>query len=128
MGQRLNFVENNIRFMLEHAYQGLDHTITKLHTLQTHSEELHELNDHGCQRLGKATTIIKKKGRGDSGALGNVLRKYVGGSIVERRALRSIVMEWIEVMDQDQSGDIQWKEFYIFFANFDNVTLNDAEI
>ena len=33
MTDRINYVEQNNRFMLEHHYQGLDFTITKLHLL-----------------------------------------------------------------------------------------------
>mgnify|MGYP006089451607 CR=1 FL=1 len=37
-------------------------------------------------------------------------------------------MEWIEVLDRDHSGRISYKEFYLFFANFQDATLNDAQI
>lgn len=37
-------------------------------------------------------------------------------------------MEWVEVMDTNQSGVIDYEEFYKFFSNLDELPLNDNQI
>jgi len=37
-------------------------------------------------------------------------------------------MEWVEVMDTNQSGVIEYEEFYKFFSNLDELPLNDNQI
>lgn len=37
-------------------------------------------------------------------------------------------MEWIEIMDQDQSGKIELPEFYDFFSSLDDMPLSDDQV
>mgnify|MGYP006124472593 CR=1 FL=1 len=50
------------------------------------------------------------------------------GDKIDTSSLKNVVMEWIEVLDKDQSGYISFQEFYIFFANLGDSALNDLEI
>jgi Ca2+-binding EF-hand superfamily protein len=38
------------------------------------------------------------------------------------------VLEWVEVMDTDQSGNIEKEEFYNFFSDFDELALTDGQV
>lgn len=38
------------------------------------------------------------------------------------------MLEWVEVMDTDQSGNIEKEEFYNFFSDFDELALTDGQV
>ena len=51
-----------------------------------------------------------------------------GGGNITSALLRRTVLEWVEVMDTDQSGNIEKEEFYKFFSTFDELALNDSQL
>ena len=38
------------------------------------------------------------------------------------------MLEWVEVMDTDQSGNIEKEEFYNFFSDFEELALTDGQV
>ena len=52
----------------------------------------------------------------------------MGSHAYSHEKLRKTCLEWVEVMDTDQSGSIEFHEFYHFFANFDELPLGDVAI
>ena len=60
---------------------------------------------------------------------GEVIFNYLGGSKnITPALLRRTVLEWVEVMDTDQSGNIEKDEFCKFFSEFDELALNDNQL
>ena len=72
--------------------------------------------------------MLAKKNKPKSAVpLSKILKRYMGANI-DPSSLKNVVMEWIEVLDKDQSGMITFQEFYVFFANLGDSALNDLEI
>lgn len=81
--------------------------MSKVHLLKNLTIEWHSRVSKSAEakkKFAKAKTFRVKDWHKGPAALAVVLKKFVGDRAVDQRALRRLVMEWIEVMDRDQSG------------------------
>ena len=53
---------------------------------------------------------------------------YLPSEDLTPKMLQQTVMEWVEIMDQDQSGRIELPEFYEFFSSLDDMPLTDDQV
>ena len=53
---------------------------------------------------------------------------YLPSEDLTPKMLQQTVMEWVEIMDQDQSGRIELPEFYEFFSTLDDMPLTDDQV
>ena len=128
LNKSIDMNDQNTRFQLGNQYSLSAFTLSKIRDVDQRLREAIQAARDEQQNLTKEDKMAQLQLQAKKEQFYTLLNQQIGNINLSRDQLKQIAFDWMEAIDSDKSGRVEYEEFYEFFQKIDGVAFSDLEI